>query len=95
MALKKEIELSNGVITNYHRIVSINSIINKHTIIEVAMYTLERIRLEEKEEASEDNPINLSIDTTIVKTDYKDNLGIEEAYEYLKTLKQFEGAEDC
>ena len=59
------------------------------------MYTLERIRLEEKEDASEDNPINLSIDTTIVKTDYKDNLSIEEAYEYLKTLKQFEGAEDC
>ena len=27
MALKKEIELENGITTNYHRIVSINKIV--------------------------------------------------------------------
>ena len=39
MALKKEIELENGIIVNYHRIVSINKITNDCNIIEVASYT--------------------------------------------------------
>lgn len=49
MALLKEIELDNGVIVNYHRIVSLNKITNKNNIIEVASYTSENQRLKEKE----------------------------------------------
>ena len=33
MGLKKQIELDNGIVTNYHRIVSINKITNNSIII--------------------------------------------------------------
>ena len=39
MALKKEIELENGVMLNYHRIVSFNKITNISNVIEIASYT--------------------------------------------------------
>ena len=46
MALSKKIENENGVTTNYHRIVSINEIVNEQTLIEVASYTSEEKREE-------------------------------------------------
>ena len=49
MALNKKIELKNGVIVNYHRIVSINKITNNANIIEIASYTSKEKRDEEKE----------------------------------------------
>ena len=42
MAFKKEIELENGIIVNYHRIVSINKITNSSNIIELASYISEK-----------------------------------------------------
>lgn len=48
MALKKEIELDNGVILNYHRIVSLNKITNISNNIEVNSYTSEKQREKEK-----------------------------------------------
>lgn len=48
MALKKEIELENGVVLNYHRIVSLNKITNVSNIIEVASYTNEKQRTKEE-----------------------------------------------
>ena len=48
MALIKEIELSNGVTVNYHRIVSVNNITNHSSVIEVASYTSKAKREEEK-----------------------------------------------
>lgn len=47
MALKKEIELDNGVIVNYHRIVSLNKITNVGNIIEMASYVSKKKRDEE------------------------------------------------
>lgn len=44
MALKKEIELENGVVMNYHRVVSVNSITNQISTIEVASYISESQR---------------------------------------------------
>ena len=49
MALIKEIELDNGVVVRYHRIVSINKITNNCNLIEVASYTTEDKRKEEIE----------------------------------------------
>ena len=46
MGLKKSIELDNGVIVNYHRIVSINKVTNVSNIIEIASYTNEEKREE-------------------------------------------------
>lgn len=49
MALKKEIELENGIILNYHRITSLNKITNITNIIEVSSYANEKQRQKEKE----------------------------------------------
>lgn len=49
MALKKQIELDNGVIVNYHRIVSLNKITNVGNIIEIASYSSRNKREEEEE----------------------------------------------
>lgn len=48
MALKKEIELDNGVVLNYHRIVSLNKITNLSNDIEVNSYISESQREKEK-----------------------------------------------
>lgn len=49
MALKKEIQLENGIIVNYHRIVSLNKITNQSNMIEMANYTSKEQREKEKE----------------------------------------------
>ena len=102
MALSKKIESDNGVITNYHRIVSINQIINEQTLIEVASYTSEEKRKEEQQalqtarETGEYPETNIFIETdNIVKEYSKDDGNIEDAYKYLKTLDKFKGAKDC
>ena len=94
MALKKEIELDNGVVTNYHRIVSINKITNISNIIEVASYTNEQKREEEKEAIENGTEMNVFINTEYINAKYDENITIEETYEYLKTLDKYKGAED-
>lgn len=95
MALKKSIELDNGVTTNYHRIVSINKITNVANIIEVASYTNEQKREEEKEAIENGTEMNVFINTQYINAEYDETSTIENTYEYLKTLEQFEDAEDC
>lgn len=92
MALKKEIILNNGVITNYHRIVSLNNITNVSTIIEVASYTSKEKREEEKDAIENATEMNVFIDTKYINKEYTENLTIKEAYEYLKTLDEFKDA---
>lgn len=97
MALKKEIELDNGIILNYHRITSINKITNNCNIVEISSYTSEKQREKEIEyykSEDEDKTMNVFIDTTYVNMEYNENITIEEIYEYLKTLDKFKDAED-
>lgn len=49
MALKKEIELENGIVLNYHRITSFNKITNVANNVEISSYTNEKQRAKEKE----------------------------------------------
>lgn len=101
MALKKEIELENGVILNYHRIVSINKITNNSIIIEVASYINGRKRQEEIEalqniqENGEVTPTNIFIDTTYIDKEYSEKETIKDLYDYLKTTEKFKDAMDC
>lgn len=95
MGLKKSIELDNGIITNYHRIVSINNITNVQTNIEVASYTTKEKREEEKISIEKNKGINIFINTNYYNVPYEENYSIEQAYEYLKTLDKFNEAEDC
>ena len=94
MALNKEIELDNGVITNYHRIVSINKITNISNVIEVASYTSEGKRAEEKAAIENGTEMNVFTNTEYISAEYDENITIEETYEYLKTLDKYNGAED-
>ena len=96
MALKKDIVLENGIVLNYHRVVSINNITNQQTIIEVGSYINKEQRDKERawyESNSKDN-MNVYIITTYYSKEYDKDLNVDSAYEYLKTLEVFEGAED-
>ena len=94
MALIKEIKLENGIVVNYHRIVSINNITNVSTIIEVASYTSEEKRKEEKTAIENAEPMNIYIDTDYINKEYEENFKIEQAYAYLKTIDKFKDSED-
>lgn len=97
MALQKQIELDNGVVVNYHRIVSINKITNNQIIIEVASYTSKEKREEEMNYYSDtdlEKSMNVFIDTDYINIPYDENMTIENAYEYLKTIEKFKNAED-
>lgn len=95
MALKKEIELENGIILNYHRIASINKITNVQTIIEVASYTSEEKRQIEKEALENGEAFNVFIETIFLNKEYNEVDTIENLYDYLKTTEMFENAENA
>lgn len=108
MALKKEIEMENGVILNYHRIVAVNSITNIKGIIEVASYISEKQREKEaeyielqlkqdrtaEEEQELEKGINVLVETKYYDMPYSEENSIQEAYEYLKELDDFKNAQD-
>lgn len=94
MALEKEIELENGIILNYHRIVSMNKITNNSTTIEVAGYTNKEKREIEQNAIANGEPFNVYIETEYISKDYNEEETIEDAYDYLKTLDKFKEATD-
>ena len=94
MALKKEIENNNGIISNYHRIMSINNITNKETQIIIYSYANENKRLEEERAKSEEEIFNVISSEMIIK-EYEEDFDIVKRYEYLKTLDKYKEAEDC
>lgn len=95
MALYKEIEQQNGVVTKYHRIVSMNIITNIHNVIEVASYTSQAKREEEVQAIIDGTDRNMYIETIYISAPYDQNMSIESAYEWLKQQSLFESAEDC
>lgn len=93
MAIQKAIELENGVTVDYHRIVSVNTITNQNSIIEIASYTSAAKREEEKL-ATNGEKINVFINTTYLNTEYNKNLNVDSSYQYIKTLPMFENSEN-
>lgn len=89
MALSKSIEQEDGVVTTYHRILFIQSMINKHDSIAVGSYVNATSRSGEEEGK---RPYKSCI---TFEKDYQEDMTVEDAYSYLKTLPEFEGAEDC
>lgn len=88
MALQKEIRQEDGVVTSYHRILFLKPVINHHISIAVLSYIDEDSRNTE-----DDGGKPYKVAKTYEKS-YEENMTIEEAYEYLKTLPDYEGAED-
>lgn len=94
MALKKKIELPNGIQVNYHRIVYVNKITNKCNLIQVASYTSEEKRHEE-ESVSDEAVVDVFVDKDLLRTEYDSDMTIEAAYDLLKSTEKYSGAEDC
>lgn len=90
MALYKKIRMRDGVTTSYHRILYLTKTINRQNSIAVLSYVDEQARDDEKEDVLE-KPYRKGI---TYETDYDEDMTIEDAYAYLKTLPEFEGAED-
>ena len=90
MALMKPTRQDDGVITNYHRILFIQITTNKHNSIAVLSYVDGESRSKEGADLTM-NPYKQSI---TYEVPYDENMTVEQAYGFLKTLPQFEGAED-
>lgn len=90
MALYKEIKQSDGVTTKYHRVLYVMITTNRQNSIAVLSYVDDESRTSEKEEAMA-QPYQKSV---TYEVPYDDCMTVEGAYEFLKTLPQFEGAED-
>lgn len=88
MALLKEVKKENGITLNYHRIQFIQSTINSHTSIAVLSYINEESREMENTESA---PYKEAV---TYETDYVENMTVEAAYDFLKTLPEFAGASD-
>lgn len=92
MALFKDIRQDDGVTTKYHRILFLQKTVNRQNSIAVLSYTDETARVDEKEaEDMLNRPYQKSV---TYETDYDAEMTIDDAYKWLKTLPQFEGAED-
>ena len=90
MALYKPIRQEDGVTTNYHRVLFCQVTTNQQNSIAVLSYVDNEARENEKNgEISQ--PYRKSV---TYETNYDESMTITKAYEYLKTLTEFSGAED-
>lgn len=94
MALNKATKLENGVIVNYHRVTSLNIITNVQNMIEISCYTSEAKRKEEQIALENGETSDVFVHTMLISTPYDQTVTVENVYDYLKTLPEFEGAED-
>lgn len=93
MALVKEMEI-NGMLVTYHRVTSVNNITNISSIIEVNSYLNKEVREREKEALEKGELTNTRVEAIYYNVPYDKNLNVDNAYEYLKTLPEFEDAVD-
>ena len=90
MALYKPVRQDDGVTTSYHRILYLTQTVNRCNSIAVLSYVDDMARTNEQE-----NVIAQPYQKAITyETGYDETMTIEKAYEYLKSLPQFEGAEN-
>ena len=90
MALYKEIRQEDGVTTNYHRILFLQTTVNRQNSIAVFSYVDDMARTSEKNHIIAQPYVK----SVTYETTYDETMTIEKAYEYLKTLPEFEGATD-
>ncbi len=94
MALSKNITMADGVLCRYHRVFSVAVRTNGDRTVVVRSYPTKTARQAEKEAIergtwpgvyARDEPFTMA---------YEESVGVADAYEWLKTLPQFEGATD-
>lgn len=90
MALNKSVRQQDGVVTNYHRILYVTITTNRQNSIAVGSYVDADSREYEKTgEFAQPYQHGSTYELT-----YDPSMTIEKAYDYLKTLPQFEDATD-
>ena len=101
MAIKKTKTEDNGIVTEYHRIALLSIDTNNQNTILVHSYLNEAGRQIEKDYAAgKYNGVELGmmkfpyVNDEYLNCDYDGEMTIIKAYEYLKTLPEFEGAID-
>ena len=91
MALRKAITNEDGVTTNYHRILFVQNTPNSHVSIAVLSLVSDEVR-EEQKAGEIEHPYTHSV---TYETDEVSEMTTSKAYNWLKTLPAFEGADDC
>ena len=101
MALKKTVTTKNGIVTEYHRVAMVSMEVNQQNTILLYSYLSEDGRNIEKDYAKgkykdmDERLVSFPyVDAQYLHPDYDGTMTVEKAYEYLKTLPEFEGAED-
>lgn len=101
MAIKKQVTAVNGIVTEYHRIAMVKIDTNQQNTILVHSYLSEAGRQVEKDYAAglyndlEEGFMNWPyVDAQYLNCEYDGEMTITKAYEWLKTLPEFEGAEN-
>ena len=101
MAIKKKVKEDNGVVTEYHRIAMIKIDINEQNAILVHSYLSDDGRQVEKDyTAGKYDDFERGIikrpyvNAQYLNCEYDGEMTISKAYEWVKILPQFVGAED-
>ena len=101
MAIKKQVTADNGIVTEYHRVALLSIDVNQQNTILVHSYLSADGRQIEKDYAAglynnvENGLVKFPyVDAKYINCAYDENMTVKAAYEYLKTLPQFEGSED-
>jgi len=90
LALYKAIKQKDGVTTYYHRILYLTQTVNRQNSIAVLSYVDDASRTAEQE-----NEIAQPyMQAVTYELPYDETMTVETAYAYIKTLPQFEGAEN-
>lgn len=92
--------VSLNVITNINNIIEVASYVNEsqrekeqeYQELQKKSASSEELTTEEQELL--DKGINIYIETRYENTEYDETMSVKSAYEYLKTLPEFEGAKD-
>ena len=95
MALMKAIELDNGIVLNYHRIVALHKITNKSIIIEISSYTNATKREQEIRQIENNEEITAYTETSFISVPYDEVSTIKDWYNYLKTTETYKDANDA
>ena len=91
MAIKKTIKMENGIVTEYHRIGLLSVDVNQRNTLLVYSYLSEDGKYKDVDTGLAPLPY---YEAEYINAPYDGEMTIEKAYEYLKTLPKFEGAED-
>ena len=101
MAIKKTVTAPNGIVTEYHRIAMVKIDVNQQNTLLVHSYLSEAGRQVEKDYAAglyndmDEGMMNWPyVEAQYMDCDYDEEMTIRKAYEYLKTLPEFEGSID-